>query len=135
MKPRNSTLNTKREKPRRIAQDTPKGFGASIFHPGPFRSPDLLKLASVAPKCFHCEKPNDGTVVGCHSNWMRDGKGKGLKAHDIPAFLCQKCHMLLDGQAGTLTKFEKTGMFYRAAYDSMVWVFQSGFVHVSRVAA
>ena len=131
MKPWNSTLNAKREKPRRIAQDAPKGEGASILHQGPFRSSALLSLAAKAPRCMNCGTANRGQVVACHSNSLLHGKGMGTKAHDIPAYLCGECHDLLDGRAGTLTSFEKSQMFYRAAFDSMVWLFQSDHLKVA----
>ena len=91
MKPWNSTLNSKREKPRRIAQDTPKGEGAAILHQNVFRCSDLLKLASMAPNCMNCEAKNFGQVVGCHPNGLAMGKGMGQKAHDLVAYLCPEC--------------------------------------------
>lgn len=40
---------------------------------------------------------NDGTVVAAHSNQLRDGKGRGLKASDYRiAAMCYQCHMELD---------------------------------------
>jgi len=135
VKPWNSTLNAKREKPRRIAQDAPKGLGAGIFHPGPFRSSDMLMLASVAPHCMNCGVVNTGQVVGCHPNSLEMGKGMGIKAHDVPAYLCGECHSLLDGRAGTLTRFEKEVLYLRASNASMVWLLQSGHLRVSREAA
>lgn len=131
MKPWNSTLNSKREKPRRVPQEAPKGEGASILHPGPFRSPDLLRLASVVPHCMNCGVKNAGQVVGCHSNSLEHGKGMGLKAHDVPAFLCGECHDLLDGRAGTLTRFEKEVLYLRTSNASMVWLLQSGYLRVA----
>lgn len=134
MKAWNSTLSPKREKPRRKAQDEPKGLGAATLHPGPFRSPDLLKLASNAPKCMHCSVTNTGQVVGCHPNSLAMGKGMGQKAHDVPAYLCPDCHDLLDGRAEALTRFEKEVLYLRASNASMVWLLQSGHLQV-RVAA
>ena len=42
-----------------------------------YRNPKLLKLAKDAP-CVLCGS-NDGTVVACHSNQLRDKKGTELK--------------------------------------------------------
>lgn len=131
MKPWNSTLNTKREKPRRKPQDAPKGEGASVLHPGPFRSSRLLSLASMAPHCMSCGVANTGQVVGCHSNSLQHGKGMGIKAHDVPAYLCGGCHDLLDGRAGDLTPAEKTLMFLDASYKSTVWLCQAGYLQVA----
>src|SRR5450830_2060593 len=39
------------------------------------------------------------TTVLCHSNFLADGKGMGLKAPDIAAaFGCSACHDVLDGR-------------------------------------
>ena len=40
------------------------------------------------------------TTVLCHSNFLSDGKGMGLKAPDsCAAFGCSACHDLLDGRS------------------------------------
>ena len=130
MKPWNSTLNSKREKPRRIAQDAPKGEGASILHQGVFRCSDLLKLASIAPHCMGCEEANTGQVVGCHPNSLAMGKGMGQKAHDLVCYLCHECHDILDGRAGTLDRFEKEVLYLRTFHLSMDWLFQAGHLKV-----
>lgn len=47
------------------------------------------------------------TVVPCHSNQARHGKGKGIKAHDkytVPG--CMYCHMEID-QGNRFTRDEK----------------------------
>ncbi len=99
-----------------------------------YRNPNLLALAKHAPHCMHCGVSNYGQVVACHSNSQRHGKGTGLKAHDVPAFLCHECHDLLDGRKGTLTRREKDVMFLSAAYDTSVWLFQSGHLKVTEAA-
>jgi hypothetical protein len=39
------------------------------------------------------------TTVLCHSNFLKDGKGMGLKAPDTAAaFGCSSCHDVLDGR-------------------------------------
>jgi hypothetical protein len=54
---------------------------------------------------------DDGTVVAAHSNQMRDGKGKGIKAHDYRiAALCYKCHSELD-QGATMSREERLTMW------------------------
>lgn len=54
------------------------------------------------------------TVVPCHSNQLRHGKGKGLKADDamtVPG--CFWCHFQLD-QGALFTYAEKLHFFYLA---------------------
>src|SRR5450830_438699 len=58
------------------------------------------------------------TTVLCHSNFLADGKGMGLKAPDIAAaFGCSACHDVLDGRrqrpAG-LSLAELEAIFYAA---------------------
>ena len=70
-----------------------------------YRNKKLLELVRQAP-CQICGA-QDGTVVGAHSNQLRDGKGKGIKAHDYRvAALCYKCHMEID-QGSALTKQQR----------------------------
>ena len=127
----NSTLPVRRERPRRAPQTPEKGEGASILHPGPFRSQALRDLAAKCPKCMSCGARNRGNVVACHSNSLEHGKGMGQKAHDVPAYLCGDCHDLLDGRAGSLTREEKSAMFLEAAYASMAWLLQEGHLQVA----
>ena len=127
----NSTLNVRRERPRRVRVEEPKGEGAAVLHPGPFRSQALRDLAAKCPKCMHCGTRNRGDVVACHSNSLEHGKGASQKAHDVPAYLCGECHDLLDGRAGSLTRAEKSAMFLEAAYKSMVWLLQEGHLQVA----
>lgn len=127
MKPWNSTLNSRREKPRRKRVGPMAGEGASILHPGPFRSQVLRDLAAEVPHCMSCgTKKQRGEIVACHSNSLEDGKGMGQKAHDVPAYLCKACHDLVDGRDQRLTREEKVLMFLRAAFKSMVWLLQEG---------
>ena len=50
-----------------------------------------------------CGKANHGDVVAAHSNQLRDGKSKGIKAHDYRiAYLCHTCHAKID-QGGSLS--------------------------------
>lgn len=69
-----------------------------------YRSPKLIALAADCPRCMSCGLVNLGTVVACHSNSQRHGKGMGLKSHDVVAYLCQECHDRIDGRVGTLTR-------------------------------
>ena len=58
-----------------------------------------------------------GTVVPCHSNSLRHGKGRGLKARDdmtVPG--CFWCHAQFD-QGKQFTYEEKLGFFAAAMID------------------
>ncbi|MDF3851372.1 nuclease domain-containing protein [Achromobacter denitrificans] len=65
-----------------------------------YRNPDLLALAK-GEECLtrvpsYCWGGTESTV-SAHSNRIRDGKGKGIKAHDWAiAFACGGCHFFLD---------------------------------------
>jgi hypothetical protein len=70
----------------------------------------------------------DGTVVAAHSNQLRDGKGRGLKAHDYRiAALCYQCHMRLD-QGKDMSKEERVEMWEQAHRDTIGWLFDNGIV-------
>jgi hypothetical protein len=82
-----------------------------------YRNPKLLKAVATIP-CQNCGL-DDGTTVAAHSNQLRDGKGRGLKAHDYRvATLCFKCHAELD-QGNTWSKAERIEM-WESAYRSTI---------------
>ena len=92
-----------------------------------FRCPKLLAMAKEAPHCMYCTTPNYGQVVGAHSNLIKHGKGTGIKAHDIPAYICNHCHDIIDGRVpSSLTKDGKMQMFLDAVYNTVVWLLQTG---------
>ncbi|WP_447578317.1 nuclease domain-containing protein [Achromobacter kerstersii] len=65
-----------------------------------YRNQALLDLAE-GEECLlrvpgYCQNDKE-TTVACHSNRLRDGKGKGIKAHDwCIAFGCGPCHWFID---------------------------------------
>lgn len=70
-----------------------------------YRNKKLLELCRELP-CQVCGK-SDGTVVAAHSNQLRDGKGRGIKAPDYRvAALCYLCHMEID-QGKNMSKVER----------------------------
>jgi hypothetical protein len=74
-----------------------------------YRNKRLLEVVRQLP-CQHCGI-EDGTIVAAHSNQLRDGKGRGLKAHDYRiAALCFKCHTELD-QGKIWSKAERVSVF------------------------
>jgi hypothetical protein len=77
--------------------------------------------------CQHCGTI-DGTVIAAHSNQLRDGKGRGLKAHDYRvASLCYTCHMELD-QGSNLSKQERVDMWEEAHRKTIGLLFERGFI-------
>jgi hypothetical protein len=47
-----------------------------------------------------------GTIEPAHSDQMEDGKGKGIKAHDLMvAAACHSCHLWLGGSAPREERF------------------------------
>ena len=94
-----------------------------------YRSRPLLNACRELP-CQHCGT-SDGTVVAAHSNQLRDGKGRGLKAHDYRvAALCYKCHMELD-QGKDMSKQERIDLWEEAHRKTIGLMFEQGFISVS----
>lgn len=92
-----------------------------------YRSPRLLALANECQVCQSCGAI-DGTVVAAHSNQLRDGKGKGYKAHDYRvAYLCHTCHYLLD-QAPHLSKEQRILFWEEAHRKTIGWLFENGHI-------
>lgn len=93
-----------------------------------YRSKKLLEIVRNSP-CQICGC-KDGTIVAAHSNQLRDGKGKGIKAHDYRiAALCYKCHMELD-QGNTLTKQQKFYDWDEAHRKTIGWLFENDYLKV-----
>ena len=87
-----------------------------------YRNRKLLDAARQLP-CQHCGI-QDGTIVAAHSNQLRDGKGRGLKAHDYRiAALCFSCHSELD-QGQKLSKSERIEMWEEAHRKTLGELFE-----------
>jgi len=98
-----------------------------------FRSQALRDLAKLAPYCMSCSGGHEGEMVGCHSDALEDGHGAGLKANDVLAYCCGRCHNIIDGRpegGPVLPLAERRAMFYRAAYRTQAWLFREGFLRV-----
>jgi len=94
-----------------------------------YRNRKLLDACRELP-CQHCGI-SDGTVVAAHSNQLKDGKGRGLKAHDYRvASLCYKCHMELD-QGKDLSKQERIDLFEAAHRSTIGKLFELGYIKVN----
>jgi hypothetical protein len=93
-----------------------------------YRNKKLLELVRQSP-CQTCGS-QDGTVVAAHSNQLRDGKGRGMKAHDYRiAALCYRCHMELD-QGTKMTKEERADSWDEAHRGTIGWLFENGHLDV-----
>jgi hypothetical protein len=91
-----------------------------------YRNKALLELVRQSP-CQACGN-QDGTVVAAHSNQLRDGKGRGLKAHDYRiAALCYRCHMELD-QGTKMSKAERVESWDEAHRATIGWLFENGHI-------
>lgn len=91
-----------------------------------YRNKKLLESVRVLP-CQHCGA-NNGTIVAAHSNQLRDGKGKGIKAHDYRiAALCYTCHSDLD-QGSRMSKQERVEMWEEAHRRTIGELFQRDIV-------
>jgi hypothetical protein len=93
-----------------------------------YRNKKLLEYARKLP-CQHCGI-DDGTIVAAHSNQLRDGKGRGLKASDYRiASLCYTCHTEID-QGKRLNKAERIQMFEDSHRSTIGEFFERGFIEV-----
>ena len=88
-----------------------------------YRNNKILDIAQRSP-CQICGI-EDGTIVAAHSNQLRDGKGRGLKAHDYRiAYLCHHCHTELD-QGHELTKQQRIYVWDEAHRKTIGWLFEN----------
>jgi len=95
-----------------------------------YRNKKLLELARLLP-CQICGI-EDGTVVAAHSNQLRDGKGRGLKASDFRiASLCFRCHAEAD-TSSTLSKVARIEMWEQAHRATIGELFERGLVGVMK---
>ena len=95
-----------------------------------YRDQYLLEKVRESP-CQVCGA-EDGTVVAAHSNQLRDGKGRGLKAHDYRvAAMCFSCHFRLD-QGKDLSKQEREDLWELAHRKTIGWLFENNHLRVMR---
>jgi len=88
-----------------------------------YRNKKLLEILRQSP-CQACGK-EDGTVCAAHSNQLRDGKGRSLKAHDFRvAALCFRCHSNLD-QGYQMDKEERRELWEEAHRKTIAWLFEN----------
>ena len=93
-----------------------------------YRNKKLLEAVRCSP-CQVCGA-RDGTVVAAHSNQLKDGKGKGIKAHDYRiAALCFRCHAMLD-QGSSLSKDQRRDLWEDAHRKTIGWLFENEHLEV-----
>ena len=88
-----------------------------------YRNQKLLEVVRESP-CQLCGA-EDGTVVAAHSNQLRDGKGRSIKAHDYRiAALCYSCHSQLD-QGSKMSKEDRVDIWEMAHRKTIGWLFDN----------
>lgn len=93
-----------------------------------YRNTKLLEALRAFP-CQLCGI-EDGTVVAAHSNQLRDGKGRSLKAHDYRvAALCHHCHAEID-QGARLSRAEREARWEAAHRATMGLLFERQVVQI-----
>jgi hypothetical protein len=91
-----------------------------------YRNRNLLNACREL-ECQKCGR-QDGTVIAAHSNQLRDGKGRGIKAHDYRiAALCYTCHMDID-QGAHLTKEIRKELWEDAHRKTIGKMFELGII-------
>ena len=87
-----------------------------------YRNKKLLELLRQLP-CRNCGIEN-GTIVACHSNQSKHGKGMGIKAPDsLVAALCSTCHYELDN-GRELSKEERVHLWDQAYIKTMQYLIE-----------
>ena len=93
-----------------------------------YRNKKLLEVVRESP-CQLCGA-RDGTVVAAHSNQLRDGKGRSIKAHDYRiAALCYTCHAELD-QGSKMSKEDRVDIWEMAHRKTIGWLFENNHLEV-----
>jgi hypothetical protein len=92
-----------------------------------YRNKKLLEIVRESP-CQLCGA-RDGTVVAAHSNQLRDGKGRSIKAHDYRiAALCYTCHADID--QGKMSREDKQDLWEMAHRKTVGWLFENEHLEV-----
>jgi len=93
-----------------------------------YRNQKLLEAVRESP-CQLCGAQN-GTVVAAHSNQLRDGKGRGIKAHDFRiAALCYHCHMEID-QGKSMSREMRLNAWDEAHRKTVGWLFENKIIRL-----
>ena len=86
-------------------------------------------LAKLAPVCFGCRDPADGTLVLCHRNrngWgmLFGGKIKSLSL--AGAIMCHDCHQYGDSAPGR----KDSDWWEMAVQRTLTWAWQNGYLRL-----
>lgn len=100
-----------------------------------YRNPDLL-AAVRRLGCVRCQA--EGRTQAAHSNQLRFGKGRGLKASDAaimalcgPGYGESGCHAELD-QGAHMTKAERYAFEYEHIALTLIALIEMGYLVVSK---
>ena len=94
------------------------------------RSPKLLKAVRELPCCWPLAHQCWGAVEPSHSNQIRDGHGKSIKAHDYRiAAICHGAHAEHD-QGKDLQKAERREAWDEAHRVTMGLLIERGILRV-----
>ena len=94
-----------------------------------YRNKKILEVVRQSP-CQNCGA-QDGTICAAHSNQLRDGKGRGIKADDYRiAALCFRCHSELD-QGTKMSRAERVEFWEEAHRKTVGWLFDNDHLTVS----
>lgn len=94
-----------------------------------YRNELLLRAVAQLP-CQICGV--EGQTQASHSNQLRDGKGRGLKAPDYRiASLCHHCHAEID-QGTKMTKEERIEAWDEAHRKTIGKLFEDGWLTVEK---
>jgi hypothetical protein len=96
-----------------------------------YRNRKLLDAVRELPCCWPLPHQCVGLVEPAHSNQIRDGKGKGIKAHDYRvAAICHAAHAELD-QGRDMTKDERREAWDEAHRRTVGLMFECNIVRVA----
>lgn len=88
-----------------------------------FRSAAHLAIVRLV-ECSNCESPPPNEAA--HSNLLRHGKGKGIKASDAASFAaCHTCHAAFD-QGKHLTKQEREALTHEYISKTVIRLIERG---------
>ena len=96
-----------------------------------WRSPKLLIAVRDLDCMFDFPHQCNGPSVACHSNQLRDGKGKSIKAHDFRiAAGCPAAHYEID-QGKAFSREERIEQWEAAHRKTLEALFLRGIVRVA----
>jgi hypothetical protein len=96
-----------------------------------YRNKKLLRLAKEVDFCMGCGKINENDVVAAHLNFDKS-KGMATKCHDyLIAYLCWKCHVLVDEGYG-ISSAERKQFTFKVFLKTLNWLFNNSYLEVNQ---